>query len=224
MQLTELLIIYLACGSPFGVFKISQCGTPRTMGDAAVIFLHFVIWPVFAAASFRNWLLSNSDSAETDLDTEVRDIRDKIERIAYIDRSPSAIFEFREVFSRYTGLTIALNFSENTRSPHPLFEVDERQDIRVASACIDRRDRQRLSFHQVQARNDLVDIISLLAISYPSDSELIRLGLKLADLLHDPETVNDLKMYLPESSPSDSGSHRYEPSSEDLKLTASSRS
>jgi hypothetical protein len=198
MALTELIIIYLACGCPVGVYYVTRGGRGNSLSDLAAVAAHFAFWPIFAAALCMAWFSGSNEAAASDLDSAVGSIRNRIESIAYDNRSTPAVFEFREVFARFTGLTMALKFNEKGMLPEGVRGLLDRENVLAASACLDRRNRQRIVFHQVQSRNEFVSLISGIAQSHPNGDQIVESGMTLARLLDDEEAIDDLSLLIPE--------------------------
>src|SRR5688572_11288031 len=116
MNLRDLLIIYLACGAPFGVYYFLQ---NRNRIETKFLWLksllRFVVWIPFAFRMIaRNSFLTKlyNDSfdklTETDLKTEleIEEIKKSLERMVSAAAAlPFSIYEFREAFDRYVGLS-----------------------------------------------------------------------------------------------------------------------
>jgi hypothetical protein len=191
VNLSELLIIYLACGSPFGVYQFTRSQLPLSLAGWARIISSFLFWPGFAIM----WLaarLTSRHSKEGDAGSPVEQIRSKIEDIAFSEGTTSSLFEFREVFYRFTGLFEAAYAAMPKRSSSEIFEISGHPDNQLASRCIVRRNRERLLFHQVCARNEFVDVLAGAAAFGQSDDAIIRLGIELAEHLGDGDAVADL--------------------------------
>lgn len=122
----------------------------------------------------------------------VEQIRSKIEEIAFSEGTTSSLFEFREVFYRFTGLFEAAYAAMPKRSSSKIFEISGHPDNQLASRCMVRRNRERLLFHQACARNEFVDVLATLAGFAPSADSVIHLGIELAEHLGDDDAVADL--------------------------------
>src|SRR4051812_26374925 len=103
MNWLDLTIIYLACGTPFAVYRIalSEFGARETAIRSARAGL---LWPVVGAKTIVKRLKAASRSlSRPSLDV----VRSEIEAILAADNSALNRFEFREVFDRYAGLSQA---------------------------------------------------------------------------------------------------------------------
>ncbi|MFN0279845.1 MAG: hypothetical protein ACKVRN_14800 [Pyrinomonadaceae bacterium] len=108
-----------------------------------------------------------------------------METIAFTGFSAHKVYEFREVFDCYTGLTMSSNGNRSVNSFDALFRIAKHENRTLATACLDRRNRQRLSFHQTRARKDFIDLLGTVPRLQPNSNEIINLCLHLADLLND---------------------------------------
>ena len=194
MNATDLIIIYLACGSPFGVYQITKWQEGQSAGSLAKTLMSFLLWPMFAVTLLVNRL--NRDRPEEAANGRVEDIRSAIERIAFSEGSTAALFDFREVYYRFTGLFEAANTKIAKKPSSELFEVSGHHNKDLASRCLARRNREKLAYHQTLARNEFVDLISELANRQPGGSEITELALELADHLRDDDTSADLTAIL----------------------------
>jgi hypothetical protein len=189
MTLADAIVIHFAFGSPFGVYQFTR-GSVRSARSAATIAAHFVLWPIFAAAFVRKWVFENFRGKEVQLEDNIAAIRTKIETACFANRPTSSIFEFREVFCRYTALSIALKRINPAESPKYLFDIGKHKNIKLASACMARRNRHRIEFHQSAARKELIG--SILAISQRRRNEIVNLAMQLARLLEDEKAAEEL--------------------------------
>ena len=164
----DLTVVYFAFGAPLGMYEIARNRrSPKAVALAAV---HFVLWPFFAIASLR----SLAGQPEQSLERRIDELRTEFETEAFNTESGR---EFRDVYARYTGLALALR-AGNGGGSSELFDIAGHHDGRLASKCFDRRNRRRLEFHQLQARNEFDEMVSKLA-----DPRVDQLALKLDDLL-----------------------------------------
>ena len=196
MNVIDLIIIYLACGSPFGVYQITNRKNDRQAVNWLNVFSSFLLWPVFAIALLAKHVFRSGDSTAAIRHNHLEDIRSEIERIAFSDGTISALFEFREIFYRFTGLVEAANAPTSGRSLNEVFDSGPHNNNSLAARCLARRNRERLAFHQTRARNEFVDVISRMVDSGPSRDEILNLALQLAGHLHDRDSAADLNALL----------------------------
>lgn len=195
MKLTDLIIIYLACGSPFGVYQITK-RQPAGSTRWAVIVSSFLFWPIFAVTLLVDLFVSQDARVKALAHSQIEHIRSEVESIAFSDATIVSVFEFREVFYRFAGLLEAAREQEGPKT-NELFEISGHGDKSLASRCLARRNRERLAFHQMQVRNEFVDLISEIAGIEHERDEIIGLALQLVDQLGDEEAKADLTALLP---------------------------
>ena len=207
MNVNDLIIIYLACGSPFAVYYFFD---NRKLPAASYLLfkstLVFLFWIPFAL----NILLknikvikSNPDKlSDSDIYEKIFPIQKELEKLLIQSRLNLSIYEFREIAERYIGLTFAKQNAENNINQEiiesEIFEINGNDNIKVSSACFARRNRKRLSFHQKNAKRDFLNIISSLSATDAADekfSEYLHesvtfLSYQIATLLGDKEAQN----------------------------------
>ncbi|MGH9818918.1 MAG: hypothetical protein ACRD43_02015 [Pyrinomonadaceae bacterium] len=101
-----------------------------------------------------------------------------------------SLFDFREIFERYAGLSTAViaNISDGT-SPFDGLGTRTSQESKLNAISLDRRNQRRLEFHHIQARNDLLSLAALVA-----DDDFDRAAVKLGTVILDSELVESLNM------------------------------
>ncbi len=180
MNVTDLIIIYLACGSPFAVFRLTQ--TNRV--DWPSVILAFMLWPVYAVMLLGLVFFSNEARKKADLRNRLETLRLAIESSAFQGESISSLFEFREVYSRFTGLSVAADAAPS-RSYAEIFEISGHPNQTLASRCLARRNAGKLAFHRSLARHEFVTRIEQLHATESNHHELERLAVELAETLED---------------------------------------
>jgi len=184
MTFADAIVVHFAFGSPFGVYQITR--GVRSGRSAASVAAYFILWPLFAAGFFRAWLASESPSENVTFEVKVNSIRRKIEEAAFSNGNSASIFEFREVFARYTGLTMALN-QPKIDPKRQLLEISEHAHIELASACLARREFRRLSLHQAEAGAEFEKLIEGLCEKHRNVESIGSLVHDLAYLLKKAE-------------------------------------
>ena len=192
MHIAELTIIYLAYGAPFGIYDLSCAARKPRAGELHLIVARFVFWPVLVASWMRRWFFRGQPRLLPELENEIEQLRERLEKLAVGDRSAAAILAFREVYARYTGLTLFLLARVNSQHRHPLYEFRYDPESTAAAACLYRRDREKVVFHQRQARAEFLDMVGQLSDGLPENDELILSSVEIAALLQDPECTNGL--------------------------------
>lgn len=151
MTYIDLLIIYLACGAPFGVylFTVSDGGRhvlPRAAAAAAV-------WPVYAVVYISELFRSRSNRK-----SDVQRIRTELENLSFSATSPSAVFEFRQAFERFTGLA-GLAVGGRGSQTIDLYTSIGHPQPSLASRCLARRNRRKVDLHLENSLRELAAIL-----------------------------------------------------------------
>jgi len=199
MNVTDLIIIYLACGSPFGLHPITKRKPAPSGIDWVSVISSFVLWPLFAAALIAKQIFPNAERAEAEIHNRTEEIRLDIERLAFSGQPISSLFEFREVFYRFVGLSVASN-AVSKRSPDEIFEISGHANKSLASRCLARRNSKRLAFHQERVSSEFADLISQISALSPVAEEIVGLAVGLTDDLGDisaKQRISDLPIGAP---------------------------
>ncbi len=190
MTVWDFITIYIACGSPFAVHRlVTRSGRlPSSLWSAS---LRLIAWPAFAVGRLSH-LVKELKIRRRDPDVHAADpilaIRAEMERaVATLDTGAS-IFEFREVFDRYAGLSLAKSSESLGPASSELFDVSNHSDPWVANACLARKNRVRVEAHLERARADLLEIIS------PADrsAELLDLVIRMSKAVGDAAIAMEL--------------------------------
>jgi len=197
MHIAELIIIYIAYGAPFGIYDLSCSRKRPTAGELHLIAAKFIFWPVLVASWLWRWLLRGRRPVPGQLENEIELLREQLEKIAFGDRSATAILGFREVYARYTGLTLYLLSGVDGQYLHPIFEFRGDPETKAAAACLYRRDREMVALHQWRVRTEFLQLIGQLSAGLPDRDGFILGAAEVAVLLQDPECANGLYSLLP---------------------------
>lgn len=199
MNLRDLFIIYLACGAPFGVYYFLQ---NRNRTETKILWLksllRFVFWIPFAwQLVVRTSLLTNlynhgfdkRSESDSKIESEIEDIKKIFEKNFAKNNFSLSIFEFRETFDRYVGLSAEVqnDAAEISSAETELFRITDHSNKKLAETCLNRRNRKRLSFHHKLARRDFFEICRMLFDSSPEFQPLLDRAIKLTALLEDSE-------------------------------------
>lgn len=173
MTFTELFIIYLTIGAPFGVyFFLKQ--RERLFGVdlfvksifAALFWFYYALQMLISQVS----LLKNtggdsfSDSSrEKEIDAVSQKIQAAFAKLSETGEKPS-FFEFRELIERYTGLTLAVQGSA-VDSPATAHETEifriagfEKKELQLAGRIQHRKNFLRLQAHERAARFEFLKV------------------------------------------------------------------
>lgn len=199
MNLRDIFIIYLACGAPFGVYYYLQ---NRNRTETRLLWvkslLRFVVWIPFAFRivarnSFLTNLYNNSfaKTSETDLkiELEIEEIKKFFEQSLPDAAKVFSIFEFRETFDRYVGLSVEIrdDHKDVSAAETELFRITNHHNKKLGEICLNRRNRKRLTFHQKIARRDFFEICNKIFDNSSEPQKLIAKADRLAVLLDDFE-------------------------------------
>lgn len=176
MDLTAFIVIYCAFGAPFGVYYATS-GDNRQVSVRIGSLLAFVFWPVFAVKLLLE-RVSNSPAGKVN---PIDAIRVEMEKIAFPRGDIQALFDFRDVFQRFTALAEHVNASANARPARLGALTSSSQTLQ--SRCLNRRNRNRIARHYMQARAEFIETIT--GLSIPADSTLIDLAVDLSGLVGD---------------------------------------
>lgn len=199
MNLRDIFIIYLACGAPFGVYYFLQ---NRNRTETKLLWLksllRFIAWIPFALEvvarnSFFTKLYNNGfdKTSETDLriELEIEEIKKTFERCVSGAAQGFSIYEFREAFDRYVGLSAEVRDDNKdiSTAETELFRITNHGNKKLGEICLNRRNRKRLSFHQKIARRDFFETCKKLFDNSAAPQMLISKAVRLAQLLDDFE-------------------------------------
>ncbi|HEV7699539.1 MAG TPA: hypothetical protein VGO43_04870, partial [Pyrinomonadaceae bacterium] len=172
MLLVELLVIYLACGAPVAVFRLTEQGSRSSHTMPRVAYALF-LWPLALVAMRR---AATAQSRRID---RVEDLRASLEQSLFSSRGSSKLFEFREVYARYVGLVRLSN--DDTSLSTGFLDLADHPSRSLASACLRRRQHRTLVRHRDAARTEFAFLLA----HHPSrDAEDI--VLQLAFEIDDP--------------------------------------
>ncbi|MFZ1702314.1 MAG: hypothetical protein WBO10_07765 [Pyrinomonadaceae bacterium] len=194
MQFSELIIIYLACGAPFAVHRATSMHPPNWFSVAAA----FAVWPVSAI----DLVIGHFKRASVDDERFIDGIRSRIEAIAFPTSEIQSVFEFREVYYRFVGLSKAATSNAMTNEM-PLFQLAEHPDPSLASRCLARKNEERLDRHRSAARAEFFAAIEELIEQDAAGDELAGIATELSTHLGDPARSADIQEYTPARSKTD---------------------
>jgi hypothetical protein len=202
VNIFDAIIIYLACGAPFGVYYFLHNRDKLMAGHLTLkALLEWVIWPASAVKVIggSHWFSGRPNAnfdALTELDArqdeKVCEIQKSLEQIFFEGPASAriSIYAFREVFDRYAGLSLALRAGGDSRVPQAeIFRAADHGNVELASVCLNRRNRSLLVTHQIQAREDFIDTLDRLAGSPSERTDTWILVNELAVVLDDIEAI-----------------------------------
>ncbi|MDQ4122679.1 MAG: hypothetical protein M3209_14670 [Acidobacteriota bacterium] len=205
MTFSEFLIIYLSIGAPFGVYfflnrRSNNLDSTFLLKVLGVIFgwcFYAVFWIFRGSQSIYGAKPTSDSIGENEIEKHLRELLAAYSEISGNEKKVS-FFQFRETIERYVGLTEALRDSaESTEFQNELFVVAGRknQDLQLANRCLQRKNLLRLKAHQIQARQDFLQIFDNLShqsAKITSRENLFYSATRLVVLLADDEADNYL--------------------------------
>lgn len=215
MNLTDFLIIYLACGAPFGVYYFLQNRTKAISSKLWLnTFITFAFWIPIAFRLLReNKFLNKSVTAKFDTEQgldatqekKLNLIQKQLEQILQESSLKISIYEFRETIDRYIGLTLA-NQSHSRKASiaeKEFFRISENENVELAAICLSRHNQKRLFFHHIQARQDFLHFINQLS-EFSSDKKIVgNLAIEFVKILNDFEADTLLEKMFSSTSQTD---------------------
>lgn len=198
MNFFELLIIYLACGAPVSVYFYFQNRRLCSKQLWLKTILNFIFWiPFFVQIILKSrihFIFSkivhkskiNSDAK----DNRILAMQKKFEYMLSENNVNISIYEFREVFERYVGLTTACLNNKINPYEHEkeFFRIAGFQSQKLSVECLHRRNQKRLRFHQIEAEKDFLGMIAAISSSIDKPAELRRLTIEFFKLFNNAET------------------------------------
>ena len=169
MYWLDLAIIYFALGAPFGVLRITA---KREITSFAYLRMTsgYLLWPLVAIRNVARFF-TTKPVAQVTQTNELDAIRTELEKVLFANGNAFSestatrrdLYNFREVFHRYTGLAEAANAQRtlhNAQSKTHLLSLIPHPSPLIRAACLARRDRQKLKAQLTQVRSELIDLFS----------------------------------------------------------------
>lgn len=162
MAIADVLIVYLAIGTPIGVFAIFRSKGTLKRNLAGLMATNVLFWPVFVSFLFNP--SSTAGSADRTARSIVSDLELKFERQRRELNSSLKNTEDRkfrrealEAFDRLAGISTAIDLATDLSdiSVPRLLEAVSHPSPKRAGICIYRRNLSRLRDHQERAFRDL---------------------------------------------------------------------
>jgi hypothetical protein len=124
-------------------------------------------------------------------DSEIEVIQKEIEQILFENDTKLSLFEFREVFERYVGLTLTKKQKNNHigENETDIFRIVKHENVKLGAICLNRRNQFKLTYHQTLARRDFLKVINEL-----NSKKLQLSSLKLFRILEDDEAKKSLNV------------------------------
>jgi hypothetical protein len=182
MNWLNLIIVYLAFGMPFAVYRfvLSESGAAET---AIRAIRAWFLWPLEGGKATLRRL---RHATRTLSKRRVELIGSEIEKLLMAETPKFLPFEFREVFDRYTGLVHA-HRSEADPAVITLFSTLGSEVSTATRTCLARGIRSRTGRHVASARDEFLRYITV-----SSSPRVFELATALADDLSDSVLAADL--------------------------------
>lgn len=192
MSFLDLSIIYLACGAPIAAEYALRSNDATSIKTICYVVLRLLVWPVFGTElMLRKFTASFSKEGNLSSNSAVvATIKDDLESALIFSSKTTAIFEYRELFDRYTGLQLTTADDEIDTGVSHLLALEAHPNVELAKACVQRMNRQRLAKHRESAAGEFKGFIDL---QFDSEDSLIRqYASKAAQIVGDTSTAQYL--------------------------------
>jgi hypothetical protein len=201
----EFFIIYLACGAPFGVYYFLQ---HRGGLDSRLLWLktllNFIFWLPAAFLFFsRNanlkspslFKFSNKTFGADAERNNLQSIQKQMENFFLESDLKISVYEFRETIERYIGLTLTdqSNAAESRVEDEEFLRAAQTSNVELGAICLKRRNRNKLSLHQTEARKDFLFLTDQLLKAGSDEENLEQSAIKLVSILKDFDAQNELE-------------------------------
>ncbi len=194
MNFYDFIIIYLACGAPVGVYYYLQNRRLYSKQLWLKSILIFVFWiPFFVQLIQKSRIRSNfskiaskskiNPNASND---RIQILKREMEDILNESDLNISIYEFREVFERFAGLTLARKNNQSNPYKHEkeFYRVASFQNREISAGCLHRRNQKRLYFHQTEAEKDFLKVIAGISNAVENPAQMMALTLEFVGLLN----------------------------------------
>lgn len=209
MNLVDLLIIYLTCGAPFGVYYFFQ---NRNYSASFKLIFHSIlvalIWIPYAIRLLQSFVTKKFRSDEfaenNQTDSVINEIERKFAQIIYEESSEISVYDFRETFERYLGLAKAAS-TEAIGIDAELYQISDHENKKLASEILSRRNRSRLNAHHILARRDFLRMIEKIDSTFSAKEKIRTLAFDFVKILNDVEAQKQLHKIFENPAQSDNG-------------------
>jgi hypothetical protein len=192
MNLSEILIVYLAFGAPFAVhnYLASAVMQPARRLAGSVVTLFF--WFPLAVRLVRRHLL-HAYSGRDFVSEKILDAENT--RLTVLSEAAVAelvnfnndhsVHQIREVIARYVGLSLISRHSEAISRPEDsdLLRAAGREDPELGMICLLRKQQRHLERHLDQARRSWVSLYTSAAKAGRAHEAGIQLATELVDTI-----------------------------------------
>ncbi len=194
MNASDFIIIYLSCGAPFAVYYLLS--NRRRINLGQLIFktvLNFIVWipsalKIVSAYHFGRNEKHTKRKIESKAAGRLQAIQKQLEHIA--GQSNYDFYDFREVLNRYVGLTISLQAGQSAEceTEQEIFQIGNFQNAKIGTICLQRRNSQRLLFHQTNAAENFLETVGKISGRIGQHQIFLDLSYQLIENLNDSQT------------------------------------
>jgi hypothetical protein len=189
MNFSDIIIVYLTLGSPFGVYYYLQ---NRSVLMAFVVAL---LWIPFSIKLLQSKITKALTINEFDVKfNSVSDVKKNLEQLLHENDTQLSIFEIREVLERYIGLTISANqkTDEIGNNETEIFRIADFANVKLGGICLHRKNQSKLLYHQTLAKKDFLKLISNLE-NQSLQNRAFDSAKNLAKFLDDSDTQKNIE-------------------------------
>lgn len=211
MKPIDFIIIYLTCGAPFGVYYFIQqreyLKNTKLWQKSSLLWLKCVLitllWIPFAILLLRKFVTKKLSKNNFGINEQVDSKNNKVDefektfsQLLLESKTNVTLFEFRETFERYFGLTYEnfVNNSCDNLDSNDFFQISKHENPNLATVCLNRRNRLRLQRHQTLARQDFLRVIEMINSGQTENKKLYTLVLEFAKFVNDDELTAKLNI------------------------------
>jgi len=151
--------------------------------------LAFVGWPYFAGL-FVFKSITGREAAKDTQTSRLDLIRVEMENRIIGHESITLLFEFRDIFYRYTGLSQEAANVSAAKGSSELFKIADGGNRDLSAKCMARRNARRLDFHRNLAAREFVDFMATVPV-FERDHLIIQ-AIAICDELADAATRAEL--------------------------------
>lgn len=203
MRLSDFIIIYLACGAPFAVQQFLSSRRKTGLRKIGSVVLAFLLWPAYAAIATSKLFAANAHASAQpagNSSAKLDSLQCELETALLDGPAPLTLFEFRDVFMRYTGLAANIDQPEISDGPAEVFAISGSTAPNAAAACFRRKNLAKLNRHFENARADFVETVNSIASEHPDGGRVYDYAAGVASLVGDADTSAALRSMLTFSS------------------------
>lgn len=169
MTFLDFLIVYLSIGASFGVYFFLNSRrldfNPKLLLKTIGVVFGWCFYAAHLILRKSPKILESKLNLNAVGENKVEELKSKV--LAFyseisIEEKPISFFQFRETIERYAGLTQVLQKSiEPADFQNELFVIanGKNGNLPVSNRCLQRKNLLRLKAHQIQARQNFVQVV-----------------------------------------------------------------